>query len=455
MKKRLLFLFAFGCLQTTFSQIGPEQIISTNADRAMGVFAADLDGDGDQDVLSASRFDHKLAWYENVDGFGNFGSEIVITDTFFGAWAVIAADINGDGAQDIVALANDINEVAWFENLDGSGSFGPRQIISSAFTPNALYVADFDGDDDLDVVFSSVTDGRILKIENLDGLGNFGPPEVALNLFAAYGVFLGDLDGDDDLDLIATSYSDGFVVWQENLDGLGDFGPAQIIVTDENGASDVFAIDIDGDDDLDVVSSSALDSQIAWYENIDGLGAFGPQQLLSPSALDAWSVYPTDLDEDGDIDILATSGLADNKVSWFENLDGLGDFGPETVITSNALEARKVYAADLDGDGDMDVLSASRGDDKIAWYENLTILSVVDNARFDLAVYPNPTQDYITLNMPDYVSINTADVFNLLGQKMETSLQNLTVDLTALAPGVYYLLLETDHGSSSQRIIKR
>jgi len=47
------------------------------------------------------------------------------------------------------------------------------------------------------------------------------------------------------------------------------------------------------------------------------------------------------------------------------------DFGPPQVITSNADYATGLYAADLDADGDVDVLSASWLDDKIAWYENL------------------------------------------------------------------------------------
>ena len=41
-------------------------MISTTADGTKSVFAADLDGDGDTDVLSASNADHKIAWYENA-----------------------------------------------------------------------------------------------------------------------------------------------------------------------------------------------------------------------------------------------------------------------------------------------------------------------------------------------------------------------------------------------------
>ena len=51
-------------------------------------------------------------------------------------------------------------------------------------------------------------------------------------------------------------------------------------------------------------------------------------------------------------------------------LMGQGLFGPQQVVSTNANGATSVYAADVDGDGDIDVLSASLYDDKIAWYEN-------------------------------------------------------------------------------------
>jgi len=58
----------------------------------------------------------------------------------------------------------------------------------------------------------------------------------------------------------------------------------------------------------------------------------------------------------------------DNKIAWYEN-DGSESF-TEHAISTSADYAYSVYAADVDGDGDMDVLSASYNDDKIAWYEN-------------------------------------------------------------------------------------
>ena len=67
---------------------------------------------------------------------------------------------------------------------------------------------------------------------------------------------------------------------------------------------------------------------------------------------------------------MLSASSRDDKIAWHENL-GEGKFSSQRVITSEADSARSVHAADLDGDGDLDVLSASYNDDTIAWYENL------------------------------------------------------------------------------------
>ncbi|MBK9461507.1 MAG: VCBS repeat-containing protein [Sphingobacteriales bacterium] len=74
--------------------------------------------------------------------------------------------------------------------------------------------------------------------------------------------------------------------------------------------------------------------QIAWYEN-DGSGNFGTQQIITTDANYAKSVYAADLDNDGDIDVLSAS-YGDNKIAWYEN-DGSGNFGIQQIITTDAI----------------------------------------------------------------------------------------------------------------------
>ena len=139
-------------------------------------------------------------------------------------------------------------------------------------------------------------------------------------------------------------------------------------ITDQaDGAFSVYTADVDGDGDMDVLSASYLDNKIIWYEN-DGAQVFTVHEITD-QADSAFSVYAADVDGDGDMDVLSAS-CCDNTVGWYEN-NGASDptFTAHTITTS-ADGARSVYAVDVDGDGDMDVLSASSGDNKIAWYKN-------------------------------------------------------------------------------------
>jgi hypothetical protein len=74
-----------------------------------------------------------------------------------------------------------------------------------------------------------------------------------------------------------------------------------------------------------------------------------------------------DVDGDGDMDVLSASN-SDHTIAWYEN-DGSGGFTEHEIVANNS-GVRCVYAVDLDGDGDMDVLSASYAGGMIEWYEN-------------------------------------------------------------------------------------
>jgi hypothetical protein len=119
----------------------------------------------------------------------------------------------------------------------------------------------------------------------------------------------------------------------------------------------VYSTDIDGDGHMDVLYASN-DGKIAWYKNTDGAGTFGAEQTISTNVIVAFSVYAIDIDGDNDMDVLSAS-YRDNKIAWYENTDGAGTFGAQKEISTDAIGATSVYPADLDGDGDMDVLSSS------------------------------------------------------------------------------------------------
>ena len=138
------------------------------------------------------------------------------------------------------------------------------------------------------------------------------------------------------------------------------------ISTSANHAASVYAVDVDGDGDMDVLSASddlSGNDKIAWYEN-DGSESF-TEHAISTSADGARSVYAADVDGDGDMDVLSSS-WEDDKIAWYEN-DGSESF-TEHAISTSADGASDVYSAAVDCKGEMEMHSGCYRDDEIAWY---------------------------------------------------------------------------------------
>ena len=344
-------------------------VISSNAMGAFSVYAADLDNDGDLDVLSASEDDNKIAWYENLGG-GVFGNEKIISLLASGARDVKAADIDGDGDLDVVsANMGSTVGISWYENL-GGGNFGPRQTITTlANGANTVLCIDFDADGDIDVLSSSTYDGKLALYENLGG-GSFATQQVLAVRNNAKSIAVGDLDGDGDLDIVGAG--DGFVHLYENL-GNGSF--TFRISIPQPKVNCVYLEDIDSDGDLDVFVANSENDKIAYYENLGNwsLAAEVIIHFRQGASNYATSVYVADIDNDGLKDVLSSSSNNSYNVSWYKNL-GLGNFGVRKYISSPPLRVRQNYLSitDLDNDGDVDILFSGQliGGSFIGWYES-------------------------------------------------------------------------------------
>lgn len=349
---------------------------------ASSVHSADLDNDGDMDVLSSSEGNDRIAWYKN-DGKGNFGTQLIISEEAVGARMVNTGDLDGDGYVDVLSASSGDQDIAWYKN-DGTGNFGAKTIIN----PNdnqpliEVHAVDIDADGDLDVAASYRS--WYIKIFINDGKGNFGTPLQistaldAVNLYLNYHISFADFNGDNFVDILSTDTNSDKIFWFEN-NGNGGFSNIRFIDFDLSLVVKAGHADLDGDGDQDVIGTCSNGTRIVWCAN-DGNGNFAEQQIVdtylwgngtSPPV----DVHTTDIDGDGDIDILLANAATQKTLydlTWYEN-DGTGNFGTFQVITNIAFGARDIHTADLDGDGDEDVLSASFEDNKIAWYENKKI----------------------------------------------------------------------------------
>jgi uncharacterized delta-60 repeat protein len=353
-----------GAAGTTLN-FGSQQVLNTTTQNGVsGIFAADVNGDGRMDVLSASQFDNKVTWYEQTSGGALVEHGL---DTLTGAYGVFAADVDADGRTDILASSWTTGEVVWYRNDAGSG-LGTHQTIAS-MDPGVCSViaADVDGDGKADVIAGSNDEIAWYKYSG----GTFTKNSVSAVENEVHSLQAADLNGDGFIDVLSASMDSQKIAWYEN-DGHGSF--TQHVIT-HNGdgltdnASGVFAADLDGDGLQDILSSSYYDDKIAWYRN-QGDGTFGPQQVISTSALRAGSVYAVDLNGDGLMDVLSSS-VDGNTVSCYLN-NGDGTFASEQILASTSGPAIMVIAADLNGDGRPDVLSSTYTGGQILWNVNLS-----------------------------------------------------------------------------------
>ncbi len=138
-------------------------------------------------------------------------------------------------------------------------------------------------------------------------------------------------------------------------------------IIDDNfvGAYTAIATDIDGDGNIDILGGAQRSSVVAWWRN-DGRQNF-TKYIIDPHFSYVWCIKAADLDSDGDIDVVGAS-CGNGELAWWEN-DGDENF-TKHFVDDNFETAESVYAIDVDDDGDMDVVGAATYPADIAWYEN-------------------------------------------------------------------------------------
>jgi len=276
----------------------------------------------------------------------------------FNVTGIYAADIDGDGDMDVLGTAEIADDITWWEN-DGEQDFTEHTIAPDFHHAISVYAADVDGDDDMDVLGAAINTDSIAWWEN-DGNENFTEHLLDGYFNGARSVHAADINGDGYMDVLGAACGADAITWWEN-DGAQDFTEHTIADTFDYAMS-VYAIDVDGDSDMDVLGAAYYAHDITWWEN-DGAQDF-TEHTIASNFINANSVYAADIDNDGDIDVL---GSGYSGIDLWEN-NGEQEFTGYIIDSSSAYD---VYAVDIDNDGDIDILGMAWTGNEITWWENL------------------------------------------------------------------------------------
>ena len=335
--------------------------------KAIFIQAADLNSDRLPDLVAGGW------WYKNPGKPAQAWQRIA-----FGYQARNFAaiyDFNGDGYLDVLATkgkgAEANAEFVWLKN-DGNGSFSPYDNIQPADGDflQGVAVGDFSGDGRLAVALSWHSPGKGIQLLQVPS-GQQDTKKWRVQHISEISqdeqLSVGDIDTDGDLDILLGSKrlrNDGNS-WQ-----LFD-----VFETSENPDRNRLA-DINGDGRVDaVVGFEAISKpgKLAWYEHRGDATSLWKEhhiaELVGPMSLDV-----ADMDGDGDFDVIAgehnLESPAKARLLIFENRDGEGAEWLEHTIYTGDEHHDGAQVVDIDGDGDLDIISIGWGHDNVVLYEN-------------------------------------------------------------------------------------
>jgi hypothetical protein len=354
--------------------------LGTTAEWSNKVEVADLDGDGAPDILIANGGNYAsggtaepLRVWRNLNNWSRSGShctEVTADIGFTGLSRFVkAADVDGDGDLDLLTGGAWQTQLALFTQAAGTWSDASSQLPQGPTSAGDAEFGDVDGDGDLDLVIADwgagnpdTNSGGRTRLYLGDGHGAFtdATDQLPATLVRwSWDIELVDVDNDWDLDVLVSSKRSATQFLFVN-DGTGHFTEAPDALPHVTNNYELEAMDIDGDGDLDLatVNDGPNDSNLLFVNRGDGTFADETSSRVTGAANpreDDNAIVYVDADDDGDADMVVASLSGRDRL--LVN-DGTGHFtlAADEATPDDTPGSLGIAAADLDGDGRVDLV---------------------------------------------------------------------------------------------------
>ncbi len=338
---------------------------STESNYSNAMQLADIDNDGDLDMITAGlNGSIGVATIRKNNGDGTFGQWVQYTTESSYSNAVRLADIDNDGDLDLVTSGTSGGVgTATIRKNNGDGTFGQQtQYTVDGTTSFDIQLADLNSDGYLDMVTGGTDMGNgkaTIRMNNGDG--SFGKAVVfSTERFVSNAVELGDIDSDGDLDLITVGYGTGPTATVRKNNGDGTFSRA-VQYSTEGYSNDVKLADIDSDGDLDLISAgnNGTIGKVTFRKN-NGDGTFGQSYEYTTEGSTSNAIQFADLDGDGDLDLITAGTNSGAGKATIRLNNGDGTFGSSVQYSSETAQSNGLQVADINGDGILDLVTAGQ-----------------------------------------------------------------------------------------------
>lgn len=328
----------FAVTQADEIPLSPTQTIENNIANTQHIAIADIDNDGDSDVVGSIATGTTILWWENITTDASIWVSHTITAVYTDITDLDVADIDRDGDIDVTAVSASSNSLLWWENRLRQGQAWQVYTLTTNLDGAAtVHIADIDDNGAVDLLTTaSISDvviwyqnpltvnrdleqsNNIQYITNTVYTPSLWMPHVITNSFNGVNMATAvDLDKDGDLEVVAASRSEGELIRWQNINRENNqwqsYGPGW----GTSGIVDLTTADLDGNSHQDIIIAIETSNDIRWFGN-EGDGSW-TGATIELNFQNVASIATIDADLDGDIDVLAAG---DDGSAWFDNING-------------------------------------------------------------------------------------------------------------------------------------